>query len=132
MADDRNRQPTEAEFEILGVLWRRGQATVREVHDALAGRGTGYTTTLKLMQLMVGKGLVARDESARSHVYRALIQPAPAQRRILGRLIDRVFSGSTSQLVLQALDAGEVDADELAEIRRLIDAHAARGRKGRP
>jgi BlaI family penicillinase repressor len=127
------KQPTEAELEILGVLWRRGEATVREVHDELSpGRGTGYTSTLKLMQLMVGKELVARDDRARSHVYRALLKPAPAQRQILGRLIDRVFAGSTSALVQQALDAGEVNPAELAEIRRLIDGYAARARKAQP
>ncbi len=127
------RQPTEAELEILGVLWRRGAATVREVHDELsAGRGTGYTSTLKLMQLMVGKGLVTRDDSARSHVYRALLKPGTAHRQILGRLIDRVFAGSTSALVQQALDAGEVDRAELDEIRRLIDGYTARARKDRP
>lgn len=125
---DRPR-PTEAELEILAVLWHRGTATVREVHDQLAAeRGTGYTTTLKLMQLMVGKGLVLRDERERSHVYRAAQQPAVARRQIVGRLIDKVFAGSTSALVQQALDAGSVDAAELAEIRRLIEAHAGRGR----
>lgn len=118
---------TEAEQEILAVLWRRGRATVREVHESYAAaRGTGYTTTLKLMQLMAGKGLVLRDESERSHVYRAAQQPATAQRQIVGRLIDKVFAGSTSALVQQALDAGSLDAAELAEIRRLIEAHAAR------
>ena len=122
-------RPTEAELEILAVLWRRGSATVREVHEELvAERGTGYTTTLKLMQLMVGKGLVQRDERERSHVYRAAQPPAAARRQIVGRLIDKVFAGSTSALVQQALDAGSVDAAELAEIRRLIEAHAGRNK----
>ncbi len=122
-------RPTESELEILTVLWRCGQATVREVHEALSvDRGTGYTTTLKLMQIMAAKGLVLRDESERSHVYRAAQRPAAAQRQIVGRLIDRVFAGSASALVQQALDAGTFDAAELREIRRMLDDHAARTR----
>lgn len=121
---DRPR-PTTAELEILSVLWRSGPATVRTVHDSLDhGRGTGYTTTLKLMQVMAGKGLLARDERRRSHLYRAVLKPAAAQRRILSRLIAGVFAGSTRVLVQQALKVGKVDAAELAEIRALIDAHA--------
>lgn len=124
-------RPTDTELEILAVLWRRGSATVREVHDELGQRrGTGYTTTLKLMQLMAGKGLVARDERARSHVYRALLEPAPTQRRILAPLIERVFGGSTRLLVQQALDSRQIDAAELEEIRRLIEAHADARRAG--
>ena len=128
-------RPTESELEILSVLWRRGQATVRDVHEELAAdRDTGYTTTLKLMQIMATKGLVLRDESERSHVYRAALPPATAQRQIVGRLIDRVFAGSASALVQQALDTGTVDAAELREIRRRLDEHAARTRtvRGRP
>ena len=126
-------RPTEAELEILGVLWRRGAATVREVHEEIAPeRGTGYTSTLKLMQLMVGKGLVKRDERERTHIYRAVTKPATTQRQILGRLIDRVFAGSTRALVQQALDAGAVAPGELDEIRALIDAYAARTRKDTP
>ena len=117
-----DQRPTDRELEILGVLWRRGQATVREVHDELAAEhATGYTTTLKLMQLMREKGLVVRDATPRPHIYRAAEVPSKTQRRVLGRLIDRVFAGSTSALVLQALDAGAVSAAEIAEIRRLID-----------
>ena len=120
-------RPTEAELEILGVLWRCDSATVRDVHDQLGGqRGTGYTTTLKLMQLMVGKGLVVRDERERSHVYRAVQPKVAAQRQIVGRLIDQVFAGSTSALVQQALETGSVDAAELMEIRRLIEARFGR------
>ena len=122
-------RPTEAELEILGVLWRCQAATVREVHEQLVGlRGTGYTTTLKLMQLMVGKGLVLRDETERSHVYRAAQPKAAAQRQMVGRLIDQVFAGSTSALVQQALEAGSVDVAELKEIRRLIDARCGRSK----
>jgi predicted transcriptional regulator len=122
-------RPTEAELEILGVLWRRGTATVREVHDEIAlHRGTGYTTTLKFMQLMLAKGLVSRDDSTFKHVYSAVLKPAPAQRQILRRLISSVFKGSTRALMQQALDVGEIDTAELAEIRDLIDAHAAKAR----
>jgi BlaI family penicillinase repressor len=122
-------RPTETELEILGVLWRCGSATVREVHEQLGGlRGTGYTTTLKLMQLMAAKGLVLRDESQRSHVYRAVQPQAAAQRQMVGRLIDQVFAGSTSALVQQALEAGSVDVAELKEIRRLIDARCGRSK----
>lgn len=125
-------RPTESELEILAVLWRRTQATVREVHAELgADRGTGYTTTLKLMQIMAAKGLVLRDESERSHVYRAALPPATAQRQIVGRLIDRVFAGSASALVQQALAAGTVDANELREIRRLLDEHATRSTRSK-
>lgn len=126
-------RPTQAELDILAVLWRRGEATVREVHDELApSRGTGYTTTLKLMQLMVEKGLLDRDDRDRSHRYRARVKAAPAQRRALGRMIDRMFGGSTRALVQHALDAGAVDAAELDEIRRVIDAYAAKARARGP
>ena len=122
-------RPTEAELEILGVLWQCGSATVREVHEQLGGlRGTGYTTTLKLMQLMAAKGLVLRDESGRSHIYRAVQAKTTAQRQIVGRLIDQIFAGSTSALVQQALEADSVDAAELREIRRLIDARCNRSK----
>jgi len=129
-------RPTDAELDILGVLWRDGAATVRAVHEQLApSRGTGYTTTLKLMQLMAAKGLLWRDDRERSHVYRAAIKPEPAQRRILGRLIEQIFAGSTRAMVQQALDAGKVSPAELAEIRQLIaeypgtDSNPARAAK---
>jgi BlaI family penicillinase repressor len=122
-------RPTEAELEILGVLWQCGSATVREVHEQLGGvRGTGYTTTLKLMQLMAAKGLVLRDESGRRHVYRAVQAKTTAQRQIVGRLINQIFAGSTSALVQQALETDSVDAAELREIRRLIDARCDRSK----
>ena len=118
-------RPTEAELEILGVLWRRGRCSVREVYTELAPhRGTGYTTTLKLMQLMLAKGLVTRDERAISHLYTAKLKPAPAQKRILRDLIAGLFTGSTTALMQQALQVGEFKPGELAELRALIDAHA--------
>jgi predicted transcriptional regulator len=114
--------PTDAELAILSVLWRQGPRTVREVHDALhPSQGTGYTTVLKLMQLMAQKGLVVRDESQRSHVYRAASAEAQTQRRLLGDLMDRAFAGSASQLVLRALSVKRSSAEELQEIRRLLE-----------
>lgn len=114
--------PTDAELAILGVLWRRGPCTVREVHEALhPSQGTGYTTVLKLMQLMAQKGLVLRDESQRSHVYRAASAEAQTQGRLLGDLMDRAFAGSASQLVLRALSVKRTSAEELAQIRELLE-----------
>lgn len=125
-------RPTDAELAILTVLWRRGPSTVREVHEALEHRGTGYTTVLKLMQIMADKRLVARDESQRSHVYRPLVDESPTQRRLVLELVDRVFAGSASQLVLNALSSRPTSKDELAEIRALLDELEKRpGRRGK-
>jgi len=112
-------KPTPGELEILQVLWTRGGATVREVHDEL-GSG-GYTTTLKLMQIMVAKGLVERDATARAHVYRAAIEREATQRGLVDDLLDRAFGGSAAQMVMQALSSHRASAEELAEIRRMID-----------
>ncbi|HLJ10674.1 MAG TPA: BlaI/MecI/CopY family transcriptional regulator [Planctomycetaceae bacterium] len=114
--------PTEAELAILRVLWERGPSTVRDVTAALVGeRGTGYTTALKFLQIMTEKGLVRRDESARTHVYSAAIQAHQTQRRFVRDLIEKVFNGSAPQLVLQALSAKKASRAELAEIRKLLD-----------
>jgi BlaI family penicillinase repressor len=113
--------PTPAELAILEVLWARGPATVRDVHEALEQRGTGYTTVLKLMQIMAGKGLVERDESQRSHVYAPTIAQADVQGRLVDELVDRAFAGSTSALVMRALGHRAASDDELAEIRALLD-----------
>lgn len=114
--------PTDAELAILAVLWRQGPCTVREVHEALhPSQGTGYTTVLKLMQLMAQKGLVLRDESQRSHVYRAASAEAQTQGRLLGDLMDRAFAGSASQLVLRALSVKRSSPEELEQIRSLLD-----------
>ena len=114
--------PTDAELAILTVLWRRGPSTVREVHEALhPSQGTGYTTVLKLMQLMAQKGLLLRDESQRSHVYRAASAEAQTQGRLLGDLMDRAFAGSASQLVLRALSVKRASVEELEQIRALLD-----------
>lgn len=115
-------KPTDAELAILQVLWELGPATVRQVQDRLQSeRGTGYTTTLKLMQIMFEKGLVNRDDSNRSHVYKAAISRQKTQRQIVGQLLDQVFDGSAQQLVLQALSAKKSTRSELAEIRKLLD-----------
>lgn len=115
-------RPTDAELAILRVLWETGPATVRQVHEAMAGeRETGYTTTLKLMQIMAEKGLVRRDESTRTHVYEARVPRDQTQRQLVTDLIDRAFGGSAAALVLQALSAQPASEADLGEIRRLID-----------
>jgi predicted transcriptional regulator len=115
-------RPTDAELAILRVLWERGASTVRQVHDALAGtRETGYTTTLKLMQIMTEKGLVTRNETARTHVYSAMAGQEQTERQLVQDLVDRAFGGSAAQLVLRALSADGTTDAELREIRRLID-----------
>jgi predicted transcriptional regulator len=111
--------PTAAEVDILAVLWRLGPATVREVHEAL-GKDSGYTTTLKQMQLMMEKGLLIRSERFRSHVYESGIPKDQMQQRIAGDLLRRVFEGSAKELVMGALGAQPASTGELAEIRRMI------------
>jgi BlaI family transcriptional regulator, penicillinase repressor len=122
------QRPTEAELEILRVLWERGPSTVRQVHEALvAGRETGYTTTLKLMQIMADKGLVVRDESARTHIYEARASQESTQRQLVNDLVDRAFGGSAAELVLRALSSHKTSDSELREIRKLLDeARAAK------
>jgi len=114
--------PTDGELAILGVLWDRGPSTARDVHDALCRRRpTAATTTLKLMQIMVDKGLLARDESRRPQVYCAAATKERTQRKLIGNLMARAFDGSAAQLVLRALSAHETSAEELDAIRRLLD-----------
>ena len=115
-------RPTDAELAILRVLWSRGPSTVRHVHEALSRvRETGYTTVLKLMQIMTEKGLVERDESERTHVYQARFTQEATQQRLVSDLLEKAFGGSASQLVMRALAAKPASADELAQIRRLLD-----------
>ncbi len=122
MAKRTTPRPTDAELAILRVLWSRGPSTVRQVHEDLAReRSTGYTTTLKLLQIMAEKGLVERDKSQRTHVYRTRLTQQKTQKQLVGDLLARAFSGSARQLVMQALSAGDVSAEELAEIRRFLD-----------
>ena len=126
MSGDRPR-PTPAELSILRVLWERGRSTVRDVQEAL-NRGrprsspTGYTTVLKLMQIMTDKGLVRRDESQRTHVYEAAATEDQTQGRLVRDLLDRAFGGSAQKLVLHALSARKASPEEIAEIRSLLDA----------
>jgi BlaI family transcriptional regulator, penicillinase repressor len=122
------RKPTEAELAILRVLWARGPSTVRDVFDVLGGEGA-YTTVLKTLQIMIEKGLVQRDESARTHVYEAAFSEDQTQKQLVSDLLDRVFDGSAAKLVLQALAAGKASPDEIAEIRKLLDTQRGGRRK---
>jgi len=122
MARPKSKGPTEGELAILRVLWDRGASTVRDVHDALKKKNdTGYTTTLKQLQLMAEKGLVERDESRRSHLYEARLREEKAQRQIVLRMLDHAFGGSAQKLVMQALSAKRATAEELAQVRKLLD-----------
>jgi predicted transcriptional regulator len=115
-------RPTDGELEILQVLWERGPSTVRQIQEVLDRRKrTGYTTVLKLMQIMAAKGLLARDESQRTHVYRPRVPADKTQRQLVADLMDRVFRGSAQQLVMQALSSKNVSREELSEIRALLD-----------
>ncbi len=113
--------PTEAELEILNILWVTGPSTVREVHTALTGKQTGYTTVLKQMQVMAEKGLLTRSERFRSHVYEVRLPKERTQQLLAKNLLQRAFDGSTKNLVLGALSSQRVSATELAEIRRMLD-----------
>lgn len=115
-------KPTEAELAILRVLWERGPSTVRAVTEALHDeRGTGYTTALKLMQIMTDKGLVRRDDKQRTHVYEAVAPAEQTQKQLVTDLLERAFGGSARKLVLQALSSRKASKEDLAEIRKLID-----------
>ena len=115
-------KPTPGELEILRVLWSRGPSTVREVQEALGAEETGYTTALKLLQIMHAKGLVTRDETNRTHVYAAAVPPESTQRRLVADLVDRAFGGSAHQLVMQALSPQLSSPEELARIRALLES----------
>ncbi len=115
-------RPTDAELAILRVLWERGPSTVRDVTEALQKeRGTGYTTALKLMQIMTEKGLVQRNDSQRTHVYEAVVAAEVTQKQLVTDLLERAFGGSAQQLVMQALSSKKASSAELIEIRKLID-----------
>ncbi|MFY1825834.1 BlaI/MecI/CopY family transcriptional regulator [Myxococcus fulvus] len=116
--------PTEVELAILGVLWKRGPCTVRDVHEALGredGKSAGYTTTLKQLQVMAAKGLVSRDESSRSHVYAASIGEARTKRQLVKDLLERVFGGASGELAVQALSLKPASKEELEDLRQLLD-----------
>jgi len=114
--------PTESELEILQVLWGLGRATVRQVNDSLnRTRPTGYTTTLKLLQIMLDKKRVKRDESRWPHVYRATVSQETTQRRLVDELLDRAFNGSARKLVLQALQTTDIPQEEIQRVGELLD-----------
>ena len=125
----RRRRPTDAELAILRALWALGPSTVREIAEEL-GRGGAYTTILKLLQIMTDKGLVRRDASARTHVYRAARSETATQRLLVRDLADRAFGGSAAKLVIQALAAKKASPEELAEIRELLAVEKDGKREG--
>jgi predicted transcriptional regulator len=129
MARPTATKPTDGELEILQCLWQTGPMTVRDVHDQLSKKkDIGYTTVLKLMQIMVDKGLLRRDEQERAHVYSAKIPRNKTRQRLLDDLLERAFDGSAKELVMQALASGNTSTEELNEIRQMIDEYV-RGAK---
>ena len=122
MARRKSSRPTDRELTILRILWDKGPSTVREVNEAMnEDRDTGYTTTLKLMQIMAEKGLLIRDESQRQHIYRPAFTEERTQKQLVGDLLERAFSGSAEKLLVRALSAKKVSAKELARIRKMLD-----------
>jgi BlaI family penicillinase repressor len=120
-------KPTESELEILQVIWKKGQCSVRDVHEELAkNKDSGYTTTLKLMQIMHEKGLVERDTNAKTHLYKALITREQAQQGALDKILSTVFKGSTSDLVIQALGQHRASKDEIDAIKNFLDRFEGR------
>jgi predicted transcriptional regulator len=118
------QKPTASELEILHVLWSRGASTVREVHEALSEKKEmGYTTVLKLLQIMTTKGTVRRNETQRAHVYEACLPAEQTKRQIAGDMLQRVFEGSASQLMVHALAGSKASAEEIEELRRLLDEY---------
>lgn len=131
MSASQTPMPTDAELAILRVLWQHGSSTVREVQARLErDEPIGYTTVLKLLQIMLEKRLVSRDESQRAHIYRAAVSESVTQRRLLDDLMERAFGGSARRLVMHALGSEQVSAAELEEIRALIDQLEAQDHDG--
>ena len=115
-------KPTESELEILQVLWQKNEATVREVHDELSKtRDIGYTTALKLLQIMFEKGLVTRDDSSKTHIYMPAVTREKTQKQLVGKMIHTLFSGSSTELVMQALGNQKASKEELDEIQKMLD-----------
>ncbi len=122
MTSFKKSKPTESELEILRVLWDKGFATVREVHEVLSlHKDSGYTTTLKLMQIMFDKGLVKRNDSSKTHIYTANVSKESTQTQFVNKMIDTLFSGSSTQLVMQALGNSKPNKDEIEEIQQLLN-----------
>lgn len=116
-----NIKPTEGEMEILKVLWQKGLCTVREVHEALDKKDSGYTTTLKLMQIMHEKGMVERDTNQKTHIYKAIVNQDRTEKQLVNKMIDNVFNGSAARLVMQALGNHTASADEIDEIKKYLE-----------
>jgi len=130
MSKKRKIKPTESELEILQVLWQYGPSTVRLVNDKLnEAREVGYTTTLKLMQIMAEKGLADRDTSQRTHIYKPVVTEAETQQNLLNRFVDTTFRGSAMKLVMQALGNHNASETELDEIKALIEEIESKGRR---
>lgn len=122
MSDDNKLKPTEGELEILQILWENGPASVRQVNDKLnEQREVGYTTTLKIMQIMADKGLVNRNTESRTHIYASAISEEDTQKRLLQKFVDATFRGSAMKMVMQALGNHKASDEELKEIKALID-----------
>lgn len=122
MAAINNLKPTESELEILQILWEKGNCTVRDVHEILEkNKEAGYTTTLKLMQIMLEKGLVARDASSKTHIYRALLNQEKTQQHLVDKMIDNVFNGSAARMVMQALGNHTASKEEIDSIKKYLD-----------
>jgi len=120
----RTAKPTAGELEILRVLWERGPSTVREIHETLSKRrDVGYTTVLKLLQIMTAKGTVRRNEEQRAHIYEACQAEEKTKRELAGDVLQRVFAGSASQLMMHALEGRRASREELDELRRLLDEY---------
>jgi predicted transcriptional regulator len=122
-------RPTDAELELLNVLWARGPSTVREIHEEISRkRETGYTTVLKMLQIMAGKGLVERDEVHRVHIYRPALAQDETQRALVGDLLDRVFNGSAAKLVMHALASKKASQEDRALIQKLLNEYEREAR----
>jgi BlaI family penicillinase repressor len=122
MSSELTAKPTESELEILQILWEKGNCTVRDVHEILTrNKEAGYTTTLKLMQIMHEKGLVGRDTSSKTHIYSALASQQKTQQHLVSRLIDNAFNGSAARMVMQALGNHKSSKDEIEEIKKYLD-----------
>jgi BlaI family transcriptional regulator, penicillinase repressor len=123
------QKPTASELEILRVLWERGPSTVRDVYEALSEKKiTGYTTVLKMLQIMTTKGSVRRNEDQRAHVYEACLPAEKTKQQLAGDVLQRVFEGSASQLMMHALAGQKTSREEIKELRRLLDEHEGRTR----
>jgi BlaI family transcriptional regulator, penicillinase repressor len=128
----KHNKPTESELEILNILWDKGPSTVRDVHEVLAeSKEAGYTTSLKLMQIMFDKGLLKRDASAKTHIYEAAVSQEQTQGQMLKKMIDTVFNGSASRMVMQALGNHKASAAELDEIKQYLESMEKKTKKSK-